>query len=74
MFLDFPRPISLQLKWGKGTVVLLLFQDSGKAGRMTTQGSETAGDVRVLYGAATQQNKCVASKTFVGGMLAVHAG
>lgn len=26
---------------------------------MTTQGSETAGNVCVLYNSATQQNKCV---------------
>lgn len=35
---------------------------------MTTQGSETAGNVCVLYSTATQQNKCVVSKTFGGGM------
>lgn len=41
---------------------------------MTAQGSETAGNVCVLYvcvlySTATQQNKCVVSKTFGRGML-----
>lgn len=67
-FLDFSWPVSLQVKWGKGTVVLPLFQNSGKAGRMTVQGSETVGNVCVLYSTATQQNKCVVSKTFGGAM------
>lgn len=36
---------------------------------MTTQGSETAGNVCVLYNISTKQNKCVVSSTFGGGML-----
>lgn len=35
---------------------------------MTTQGSETAGNVCVLYSTVTQQNKCVVSKTSAGWM------
>lgn len=49
-------------------MVLPLLQSSVEAGGMTTQGSETAGNVCVLYSTATQQNKCVVSKTFGGGM------
>lgn len=49
-------------------MVLPLFRNSGKAGGMTTQGSETAGNVCVLYSTVTQQNKCVVSKTSAGWM------
>lgn len=51
---------------------LLKFKEelrTGMAVGMTTQGSETAGNVCVLYNTSTQQNKHVISKTFGRGML-----